>query len=308
MRLLFTFVLLFLCLRSFTGASFSLVDSSTPTKPVTSLDQLWRFQVGRGKTLTLGDRYLCFAGQSRRFFYSRGSSLYLGSSTCYSSSRFEVEFVEGNQIRLKSYATQKYISCTNSGEVLFTDWETPATIFELSISDDENQVLFYNPEVMGTLSADGYELDCSGYRSGSSSQFYGWKRGPREAWEASEEWQMIGSFDNRYSDSATKFVYETAVGVEGYSTTEARVPHMYQVEAGPDAFKTFTESIGDSEVAWSSTPPNVWQKSTRLSQSIEVAPRTLTKLYQAIGHYGIFTIRSLYFQARDEKTRAVDAQ
>ena len=305
MRLRLIFVLFYAALANLGGASSpTTVTAGKQLMNVTRWEQLWRFQVGQGNTLTLGDRYICLVTCTLRFAQTSKYGLQCG--TCGMWHRFSVEFVEGNQVRLMVALNQFYLSCDESGSASLVYWKTPSTIFELSINEAEDQIVLYNPSVKKALSVDGDEsVYCKGSGSELPSRFFGWKHGPEELWRASEEWQKIGYFDNRNSNTSKKFDYKTNVGVEDSWAGDALTTRGFQVEAGKDVFTLFSESIGESEIPWHSTPSSVWKASKRLSNSIVVAPRTAVNLYQAVGRYGMFTIRSLYFRAHDDKRNTV---
>jgi len=269
---------------------------------VTNKEQLWRFMVGEGNTLTVGDRYICLRSYKDNYLYAY-SSVFAGNNNCYKSSRFEVEFVEENKVTLKSHSQNRYISCSEDGSVRVTDWKDDSALFELRINEEENKLILFNSAVYGALTVtSSRRIDCNGYESDDGAKFSGWKLGPREAWEASEEWRLIAVFDNRYSSSATEYAYTTSVGIKRARNTEAAVESDTSAVPGPDMYDTFVKSIGpDADVAWELTPPNVWDRPVSLDASTEVRPHTKTAIYQAVGHYGIFTIFTNYIQARDDE-------
>ena len=269
---------------------------------VTSKKQLWRFAVGNGDGYTVGERFVCLRVNNRagRLIGASSTTVYQESS-CRDNARLEVEFLTGNEVKLRTKRGNRYLSCADDGRVRVTTWSDETSIFQLRINSDEDSLILYNPYYDGALSAEGYTITCNGYRAETLSKFRGWKLGPKEAWEASDEWQMIGSFDNRYSASKMKFTYGTVIGIETTLAGKASVPDGVRVEIGPDMFETFTKSIASkSDVAWQSTPPNVWRHTEWLTSHIEVEPKRMTKIYQAIGRYGVFIIRTNYMQARDD--------
>ena len=285
---------------SFSGSNTPPVDNEDYTD-VTSKEQLWRFLVGDGDAFTVGERYICLRVNNHEGRVIGASSHLHQGYFCNINARFEVEFLSGNEVKLKTKDGKRYVSCADDGTTRVTTWSDETSIFQLRINSDEDHLILYNPSYDGSLSSGQGGIDCNGYPLEPSSKFIGWKLGPKKSWKASDEWQMIGSFDNRYSSSKIKFTYGTTVGVETTSAGKASVPYEVEVDFGPDLFETFTKSISPkSDVAWKSTPPNVWRSMEVLESRIQVNPHTMTKIYQAVGRYGVFIIRTNYMQSRDD--------
>jgi len=273
--------------------------------PVENYNQLWRFQVGKDyeSGFSVGEEYICLLSSHDRFVRVVNGGVHNDKSWCKRDERFKIEFLEGNHVRLRTLYEHQYLTCHEDGHMGLAYSPSSRSILKISINVEGDKVALYSPTNNRYVSARGSgKVTCDQSHNLADEQYRGWKRGPKNAWEARDEWQIVGAYDNRFSSGLGSFAYSKIVGVEITKErsvlTGARAPTDLVSLIGLRNY--FSEHVHPTvKYEWSKTSSKTWTEATVISASIQVPPGKKVVLYQAVGFYGIFTIYSNYFQARD---------
>ena len=278
-------------------------DFSTWLVPVTKLEQLWRYQVGPSGVnhgVTPGDDYICLRDWKGKFIRGSPSGPYNDRTDCRTHERFTVKILGDNLVSLQLYEGS-YLTC-NKPNAGASSSLVKAAKFILYINENEDKLFLYSPthgKVFGAYN-DNHLLSCSSPNPYASETFYGWKKGPRDAWRAADKWVIVGTYDNRHSKSTATYTYVKTVGLEQSRPVNPDASAAVASEAGGRFSKFFNSRVSTTVgVDWSRESSAAWSTPTTIKDSIEVPPGTATTIYQAVGTYGVFTAESNHFRAED---------
>ena len=288
------------------------------TVPVTSADQLWRFQVGPGNDgVSIGTRYITLLGSNMKFVRHDPDWLINGrfladGENCEEAHRFELHKTADGFFALKNTQTQQWLCCENGGEVegrgellgwerfnLFLDENDDNLVIRRAI-DSSNVLYLWTDGVLHCGTTQSYIV--------GRNQFVGWKGGDKK-WDASDEYVSIREVDNRYGTSPIKveLIYKTGMNLEQQTTragsyslslgATASLRSVFQVE--------LSSSIGFD---WSTLERSSFFERREERISVPVEPGTYFKVLEAVGKYGPIIIFSGHLKFISESVEEVDAE
>ena len=274
-------------------------------KEVKKPEDLWRFQVGRtGEKhgVTPGDDYICLRDTNGHFVQASSGAVTHDATDCDDGGRFTVHILVNEKFYLKPL-DEKFLGCNDFKFALDTIGRSQ-TEFTLYVSPIEDELILVNgvDEKVVSAGGDPYGLTCSIFDllPSYTSRFRGWKAGPKDAWKMTDKWVRVGKFDNRKSSSTGTFTYSKSVGTERVEGTALGAGFFAKAEAGASFSKFFSANVDTTiDVDWSKEPAAIWSTPTTTEDSIQVPPGVVTAVYQAVGTYGVFIVKSNYIRLED---------
>ena len=278
---------------------------------VASSEQLWRYQVGGDGTegLTPGDAYICLIDRHGNFIREDGAGAHGDGRTCGEDNRFEVVIEGGDpeKVKLKGRG-DRFLRCSGS-DVITSTARGGATDFVLYVDAERQEKLYlYNadhnslvsaPKSGKKLSFEATELDKDDALSNATdSVFSGWKKGSKDFWTATDKWVVAGIFENKHPEQPARITYGKTIGV-AQSTPS---PDVVDLQPKPGAgFGDFFKKMVSTKinVQWQDEPGKAWSEEDTEEGTTEVPAGTTRILYQAVGTYGIFSVKSEQFRTQD---------